>query len=106
MGPRYDENMTAQERKFPENEIWLCQSCSKLIDSDVKRYNVDKLKKWKEFSEQMAILDLEEAVVGKTDEDKEMIKFFLQCFDRAAFHDRICQEGRMEDFDKAMERVK
>lgn len=43
-GPRYDENMTAQERKFPENEIWLCQSCSKLIDSDVKRYNVDKLK--------------------------------------------------------------
>ncbi|WP_233513136.1 hypothetical protein [Absiella sp. AM29-15] len=33
----------------------------------------------------MAILDLEEAVVGKTDEDKEMIKFFKQCFDRALF---------------------
>ena len=27
-GPRYDENMTAQERKSFENGIWLCQSCS------------------------------------------------------------------------------
>ena len=52
-GPRYDEDMTAQERKSSENGIWLCQSCSKLIDSDVKRYPVDKLKKWKEISEQV-----------------------------------------------------
>lgn len=102
-GPRYDENMTAQERKSSENGIWLCQSCSKLIDSDVKRYTIDKLKKWKELSEQMAVLDLEEAVVSKSDGDKELIKFFIQCFDRPAFHDRICQEGRIEDFDKAIE---
>ena len=101
-GPRYDENMTAQERKSSENGIWLCQSCSKLIDSDVKRYTIDKLKKWKELSEQMAVLDLEEAVVSKSDGDKELIKFFIQCFDRPAFHDRICQEGRIEDFDKTM----
>lgn len=102
-GPRYDENMTAQERKSFENGIWLCQSCSKLIDSDEIRYTVDKLKKWKELSEQMAVLELEEATVSKNDEDKELIKFFVQCFDRPAFHDRICQEGRMEDFDKAIE---
>lgn len=101
-GPRYDENMTAQERKSSENGIWLCQSCSKLIDSDVKRYTIDKLKKWKELSEQMAVLDLEETVVSKSDGDKELIKFFIQCFDRPAFHDRICQEGRIEDFDKTM----
>ncbi len=102
-GPRYDESMTVQERKSFENGIWLCQSCSKLIDSDVKRYTVDKLKKWKELSEQMAILDLEETAVDQANEDKELIKFFVQCFDRPAFHDRICQEGRMEDFDKAIE---
>lgn len=60
-------------------------------------------KKWKEISEQMAVLDLEEVVVDKTNEDKELIKFFIQCFDRSAFQDRICQEGRMEDFDKAIE---
>ena len=35
-GPRYDENITSQERASAENGIWLCQSCSKLIDSDVK----------------------------------------------------------------------
>ena len=99
-GPRYDENMTAQERKSFENGIWLCQSCSKLIDSDVKRYSIEKLKK---LSEQLAVLDLEEAVASKTDGDKELVKFFIQCFDRPAFHDRICQEGRMEDFDKAIE---
>ena len=95
--------MTAQERKSFENGIWLCQSCSKLIDSDVKRYSIEKLKKWKELSEQLAVLDLEEAVASKTDGDKELVKFFIQCFDRPAFHDRICQEGRMEDFDKAIE---
>ena len=48
-------------------------------------------------------MDLEEAAVSQTNADKELIKFFVQCFDRPAFHDRICQEGRMEDFDKAIE---
>ena len=56
-GPRYDSNMTTQERKSYENGIWLCQSCSKLIDSDVQRYTVDILKKWKEISEQMDVLE-------------------------------------------------
>ena len=84
-GPRYDENMTAQERKSFENGIWLCQSCSKLIDSDEMGYTVDKLKKWKDISEQLAVLELEDATVGKNDKDIELM------------------EGRMEDFDKAIE---
>ncbi len=75
-GPRYDENITSQERASAENGIWLCQSCSKLIDSDVNRYTIAKLKKWKEISEQMAILDLEEATAEEQHEDKELIKFF------------------------------
>lgn len=102
-GPRYDENITPQERASAENGIWLCQSCSKLIDSDVNRYTVAKLKKWKELSEQMAVLDLEEATSEEQHEDKELIKFFVQCFDRSAFRDKIYQEGAMEDFDKAIE---
>lgn len=56
-GPRYDENITSQERATAEEQH----------------------------------------------EDKELIKFFVQCFDRPAFQDRIYQEGRMEDFDKAIE---
>ena len=93
-GPRYDNNMTSQERKAYENGIWLCQSCSKLIDSDVQRYSTDKLKKWKEISEQMAVLELETGTEGEFTTDREIIKFFLCCFDRSAFRDPICQEGR------------
>ena len=32
-----------------------------------------------------------------------MIKFYVQCFDRPVFQDDIRKEGRMEDFDKAIE---
>ena len=102
-GPRYDENITAQERRSFENGIWLCQSCSKLIDSDEIRYSVDKLKRWKDISEQMAVLELEDVTVRKNDKDADLIRFYVQCFDRPAFQDRICMEGRMEDFDKAIE---
>ncbi len=33
-GPRFDSNMTSEERKAFDNGIWLCQNCAKLIDSD------------------------------------------------------------------------
>lgn len=102
-GPRYNEGMLPEERKSFENGIWLCQDCSKLIDSDVKRYTVDLLKKWKEISEQMAVLELEGKAVNKVEEDRGLIRFFIQCFDRPAFRDEICQEGKMEDFDRAIE---
>ena len=46
-GRRYDRNMSSDERKNYANGIWLCQSCSKLIDSDISRYTVDKLNLWK-----------------------------------------------------------
>ena len=37
-GPRYDENISLEERASIENGIWLCQNCAKLIDNDPKRY--------------------------------------------------------------------
>lgn len=43
-GPRYDSNMSSDERKSADNGIWLCQSCSKLIDDDVVRYNFGLLR--------------------------------------------------------------
>jgi hypothetical protein len=36
-GPRFDANMTPEERKSAENGIWLCQNCAKLIDNDERR---------------------------------------------------------------------
>lgn len=103
-GPRYDGDMTSEERKSPENGIWLCQSCSKLIDSDVVRYTVDTLQEWKQVSEKLAIMELQSiSPVQNVEHDIELIKFYVQCFDRAAFRDHISQEGHMEDFDKAIE---
>lgn len=37
------------------------------------------------------------------DEDKQLIQFYRQCFDRPAFQDAFQSEGSIEDFDKAME---
>ncbi len=103
-GKRYDPAMTPEERKDIYNGIWLCQSCSKLIDSDDIRYSVEFLHKWKNLSEEAAILELESlSPTDDTSSDIALIKFYLQCFDRPAFQDDIRQEGRMEDFDKAIE---
>jgi len=50
-GPRYDKNMTVAERRSIENCIWLCQTHSKLIDTDEKTYTVETLRKWKADAE-------------------------------------------------------
>lgn len=57
-GPRYDVSMTPEERSDISNAIWLCQTCSKLIDSDPGRFTVDLLKKWKVEAEQTAQTEL------------------------------------------------
>ena len=103
-GPRYDASMTSEERKSPDNGIWLCQSCSKLIDTDTSRYPKELLQNWKQLAEQTAVLEVETvSLVQSFEQDKDLIKFYVQCFDRSAFQDDIHQEGRMEDFDKAIE---
>lgn len=103
-GPRYDRNMSSDERKNYANGIWLCQSCSKLIDSDISRYTVDKLNRWKSNAEEATILEMEETSHElSSKQDIELIQFYVQCLDRPAFQDQISQEGCMEDFDKAIE---
>ncbi|MCD8052465.1 MAG: HNH endonuclease [Lachnospiraceae bacterium] len=103
-GPRYDESMTPQERKSFENGIWLCQSCSKLIDTDTTRYTKEILQNWKRIAEEMSIMEVETSSPAQNfNEDKELVQFFVECFDRPAFKDDIYQEGRMEDFDRAIE---
>lgn len=59
-GKRYDPNMTSAERSCGANGIWLCQSCSKLIDSDDGRFTVELLYKWKKGAIQRAL----DAIVG------------------------------------------
>lgn len=58
-GPRYDPSLSADQRRSAENGIWLCQKCSKLIDSDVGRYTVPRLRSWKTEAEEVARVELE-----------------------------------------------
>ena len=53
-GPRYDDRMTSKQRSDISNGIWLCQNCSKLIDTDPNYYTVELLNSWKSISEEKA----------------------------------------------------
>lgn len=54
LGPRYDATMSQEERRSYENGIWLCQSCSKMIDNDVNYFTIPRLNEWKCLSEEEA----------------------------------------------------
>jgi hypothetical protein len=60
-GPRYDPNLTPEQRSSAENGIWLCQNCAKLVDNDLTRYPEKILRVWKIMAEHYAVLN-----VGKT----------------------------------------
>ncbi|QGQ22362.1 hypothetical protein F1728_06600 [Gimesia benthica] len=53
-GPRYDSSLTPSQRRDSSNGIWLCQNCSKLIDSDTNYYSKDLLQGWKHNAENHA----------------------------------------------------
>ena len=46
-GPRFDPNMTPEERTSESNGIWLCQIHAKLIDDNPSKYTADDLRRWK-----------------------------------------------------------
>src|SRR5215475_4993322 len=58
-GPRYDPALTSEERSGPDNGIWLCQTCGKLVDNDSSRYTAETLREWKLLAELAALQDLE-----------------------------------------------
>ena len=51
-GPRFDDQLSQEERSSIDNPIWLCQSCAKLIDNDETRYSVETISGWKKASEE------------------------------------------------------
>ena len=65
-GPGYDPSVTSAERAHPTNEIWLCQSCAKLVDNDPSRYSKDVLVAWKQAAEMNALAHLEHGGVHPT----------------------------------------
>ena len=46
-GPRYDPEMTREERRAPGNGIWLCQDHAKALDSNDPEFTVENMRRWK-----------------------------------------------------------
>ena len=50
-GPRYDKDMSHEERKSESNGIWTCQNHGKFIDDNTSKCTVNELRRWKEQHE-------------------------------------------------------
>ncbi len=53
-GPRYDPSLSPDQRAQPENGVWLCQTCAKLVDNDQQRFPRELLRRWKVDAEYAA----------------------------------------------------
>lgn len=56
-GPRFDASLTGAERGSASNGIWLCHSCSRVVDGAPDAFLVDQLKLWKRPAEEAAARD-------------------------------------------------
>jgi hypothetical protein len=90
-GPRYDSDMSSEERSSIENAIWLCQSCAKLVDADSGSFTKRTLVRWKVTTE-AEVLRL---LGGRADSD-----YFPQPV--AALHAPIPQIGGLSYDDARM----
>jgi hypothetical protein len=50
-GPRFENSLEDQQRIHPNNGIWLCSICAKLIDRNPKTYTKEILLEWKQQAE-------------------------------------------------------
>ena len=65
-GPRFDPEMTTEERKSATNGIWLCRIHAAAVDAKDSMFTVELLQKWKEQAEHHSWGRLLYAVDGET----------------------------------------
>ncbi|TBZ68417.1 hypothetical protein E0H64_13845 [Rhizobium leguminosarum bv. viciae] len=57
-GPRYDENLSPEERRSEANGIWLCKIHAHQIDHDKNTFSSEELRRWKADAERYAFSQL------------------------------------------------
>ncbi|MEQ3708200.1 MAG: hypothetical protein ABNH38_09935 [Tateyamaria sp.] len=57
-GPRFSDELSNEQRRDSSNGIWLCQTCSRIIDSDELGHPIELLFEWKAIRELSAALEL------------------------------------------------
>jgi hypothetical protein len=57
-GPRYDPNLTSEQRRQQSNGIWLCQTHGKAVDSDEGHFTVEMLRDWKRLTEERSFASI------------------------------------------------
>jgi hypothetical protein len=78
-GPRYDPNLSSEERKAPDNGIWLCQSCAKLVDNDEQKYTDSLLHEWKRLAEEAARVEVENRLLlAPSEEVRDVVEELTQ----------------------------
>jgi hypothetical protein len=68
-GPRYDPNLTSEQRRNQSNGIWLCQTHGKAVDSDEGHFTVEMLRDWKRLTEERSF-----AAIVLTDKAQQLRK--------------------------------
>jgi hypothetical protein len=58
-GPRYDANLTPEQRSDISNGIWMCPTHGSLIDKEKTAYKADEIRAWKIAAESRATRELE-----------------------------------------------
>lgn len=63
---RYDETLTREQRRSPDNGIWLCADHAKEIDDDEERFTVELLHAWKKHAKDLARREVGRPIVADT----------------------------------------
>lgn len=67
---RYDASLSRDQRSHYDNGIWLCQSCSRLIDVDEDRFSVSLLENWKKQAERISKDNIGKQLLTRAESDR------------------------------------
>jgi hypothetical protein len=81
-GPRYNPKMSSEERRHPDNGIWLCQTCAKLIDNDAPQFTEKLLRAWKEVADYHALRPIGKTTTAEESESQRKLRAILPWKDK------------------------